>query len=788
MKIHNISIINNNLSKYQERKKNNQQSYNEIKHIKYTNIPVYKDYNISFSGRTPEDFYSQEFNRNNMPDSMKEYLNFNYEERQHIPPEQMMHEVFKYLEIADDFQDVKDIYPNEKLFDSLHENNQNNRSSILWEIKVAKQLSDEPLLKDGSNNFGMYLLKKIYLEGKTVKEISKDFYEKDINDNYKGIITKPIDSQTTAAYGIRYPKSAFWHSFIATREEYKKFFITLPKNATNPAVHLKNRDIPTSKETNSNKTKIEKPNNTRKYKLKDYHKKQLTEDIKESQANTQEIEKKIRKRFAKEDPQASFIVKYLSPIMTVAAERIHLSEEIKNFSETENEQGKIGDEEYMFKRFWKHNPKLLNYYAQTITDTIDLFEDIYGEGGLLPINRDLEVIKENSENKTAVDYVNPEFVELLNYTQTIYPEREKRYDLHNKLQREWDEHFINKYGVPETDNTIKLDIDKIDNTQKLNEISTTKNNIQETYKQSLEFVSEVYPSDYASKYIKYMLNNKEIDNDYKAAYSRYIGNKEVENVRLSEDEFHEKFNKIESDFIYDHERDSVIAKLAIIEILARNNLHNYKLYTLNTYNFPTIDKIDKQQNVIRTIIKKDKKQLNQLYSDYKAPLKTKEINKIVNELFNQIQNYKTQDEITENNTNQILLMLKESCNTPPRAELIKYILKFSVTKFLPFSKSILNPNESESEKRAKFENIMLILIVNFLNNSKDLTLAQMIGDENLQKGFRNLSEDVQMALISKINNMSLNELGFFKFKHSEYMKDYNENPQMCNEKYGFIFT
>lgn len=48
MKIHNISIINNNLSKYQEQKKNNQQSYNEIKHIKYTNIPVYKDYNISF--------------------------------------------------------------------------------------------------------------------------------------------------------------------------------------------------------------------------------------------------------------------------------------------------------------------------------------------------------------------------------------------------------------------------------------------------------------------------------------------------------------------------------------------------------------------------------------------------------------------------------------------------------------------------------------------------------------------------------------------------------------------
>ena len=62
----------------------------------------------------------------------------------------------------------------------MHENNQKNRSSILWEIKTAKELSDEPLLKDGSDNFGMYLLKKIYLEGKTIKEINKDFYDKDM--------------------------------------------------------------------------------------------------------------------------------------------------------------------------------------------------------------------------------------------------------------------------------------------------------------------------------------------------------------------------------------------------------------------------------------------------------------------------------------------------------------------------------------------------------------------------------------------------------------------------------
>lgn len=35
---------------------------------------AYRDYNISFTGRTPEDFYAQDFNRNNMPSTMKDYL------------------------------------------------------------------------------------------------------------------------------------------------------------------------------------------------------------------------------------------------------------------------------------------------------------------------------------------------------------------------------------------------------------------------------------------------------------------------------------------------------------------------------------------------------------------------------------------------------------------------------------------------------------------------------------------------------------------------------------------
>lgn len=50
-----------------------------------------------------------------------------------------------------------------------------------------------------------------------------------MNDTYKGIITKPINEKITVSYGIKFPTQAFWNSFIATRDEYRKFFVTLPK-------------------------------------------------------------------------------------------------------------------------------------------------------------------------------------------------------------------------------------------------------------------------------------------------------------------------------------------------------------------------------------------------------------------------------------------------------------------------------------------------------------------------------------------------------------------------------
>ena len=83
---------------------------------------AYRDYNVSFGARlnrTPEDFYSQEFNRANMPKTVRDYLFSDYEEHQHMPPAQLQREAFSWLELSDTVEDVKQMYPDEELFKDL---------------------------------------------------------------------------------------------------------------------------------------------------------------------------------------------------------------------------------------------------------------------------------------------------------------------------------------------------------------------------------------------------------------------------------------------------------------------------------------------------------------------------------------------------------------------------------------------------------------------------------------------------------------------------------------------
>lgn len=794
MKIQNIQIYSPN--------KNIQTKRNNTPNIEYANSPIqkqqsdlksfaYQDFNINFTGRTPENFYEQEFNKQNMPESMKEYLDFDYETRKHIPPEQMMNEVFKYIELADKLEDVKEIYPNEKLFKSLHENHQQNRTTILGEIKMAKEMSNEPLLKDGSDDLGLYILKKIYLNGKTVKEINKDFYDKDMNEAYKGIITRPIDSKTTAAYGIQYPKTPFWNSFIATREEYKKFFVALPKNSTNPAVRIKH-------EENATKTPIQKQANNepikakprvRKYKIKDYQKKQLTNDIKDAKGDIQEVEKKIRKRFAKDDPEASFIVKYLSPIMAVAADRVHLSQEMKDFCEAEKINSKSADNEYMFTRFWKKNPHILDYYAQSITDTIDMFEDLYGEGGFIPINKDLEIVNPDSKNQTIIDRVSPEFLELLDYTQTIAPEREKEYQKHNEQQKLWDEYFINKYGIPQEEPTTSIETtqqiskpEKPQNIEQPTKIETqqlTSAEIQKQFMNTIRRKAEIYPDIYAEKYLNFIQKNREIDNEYKLAYLYYLGNSKTNNSKLTREEFYDKFYNIEEKFIGENEANSIIAKCAIIDTFSKNKYKDARLYSANTYDLPNIDKSEK---VFLPFIKQHKTELNRLYMAYQKPLKPSEKEQVIDEMMHLIEIYKRPEETVEDSNSTVLEMMHDAYKNPLRKRYIREFLKKATENNVPQLKLLTkrDSNFTEEEQIGRFENVFLPINADLIINS-GLLLLVMVGKENFQQHVNKLNDEIKMHLIKQELRMTSQQKEFYEIT----LNDVKNNPKLI-DKFSFI--
>lgn len=794
MKIQNIQIYSPN--------KNIQTKRNNTPNIEYANSSIqkqqsdlksfaYQDFNINFTGRTPENFYEQEFNKQNMPESMKEYLDFDYKTRKHIPPEQMMNEVFKYIELADKLEDVKEIYPNEKLFKSLHENHQQNRTTILGEIKMAKEMSNEPLLKDGSDDLGLYILKKIYLNGKTVKEINKDFYDKDMNEAYKGIITRPIDSKTTAAYGIQYPKTPFWNSFIATREEYKKFFVALPKNSTNPAVRIKH-------EENATKTPIQKQANNepikakprvRKYKIKDYQKKQLTNDIKDAKGDIQEVEKKIRKRFAKDDPEASFIVKYLSPIMAVAADRVHLSQEMKDFCEAEKINSKSADNEYMFTRFWKKNPHILDYYAQSITDTIDMFEDLYGEGGFIPINKDLEIVNPDSKNQTIIDRVSPEFLELLDYTQTIAPEREKEYQKHNEQQKLWDEYFINKYGIPQEEPTTSIETtqniskpEKPQNIEQPTKIETqqlTSAEIQKQFMNTIRRKAEIYPDIYAEKYLNFIQKNREIDNEYKLAYLYYLGNSKTNNSKLTREEFYDKFYNIEEKFIGENEANSIIAKCAIIDTFSKNKYKDARLYSANTYDLPNIDKSEK---VFLPFIKQHKTELNRLYMAYQKPLKPSEKEQVIDEMMHLIEIYKRPEETVEDSNSTVLEMMHDAYKNPLRKRYIREFLKKATENNVPQLKLLTkrDSNFTEEEQIGRFENVFLPINADLIINS-GLLLLVMVGKENFQQHVNKLNDEIKMHLIKQELRMTSQQKEFYEIT----LNDVKNNPKLI-DKFSFI--
>ena len=689
---------------------------------------AYADFAINFRGRTPENFYAQEFNIKSMPQTMKTYLNEDYESRKHIPPEQVMNQSFKYLELADKVSDVKNFYPEESLFDGLHEVSKNSRTGILAEIKLAKEMSGTPLFKDGSDNLGTYLLKKIYLEGKTIKEINKDFYEKDLNAEFKGVVAEPISYTTTSAYGIKYPKTDFWHSFIATRDEYKKFFVTLPKQ---DKADLQ-RELAEKKAPQKAGDIVKKPKAyVRKYSIKSFQKEHLKNDIKNSKGDIEGIEKSIRKRFGANDPEANFIVKYLSPIMTISADRIHLSEEQKAFAESEKASGR--KVENLFAQFWKAKPDLLEQYSTAITDTMELFEETYGEGGTLPINNEFQVITDKVTNQKPIDFVPQRFVELLDYTQTIVPTRMGMYAKHDELQKEWEDHIKWRYGEVEDIENTKAKIEEVtasnvedmvnqaakqENANIWHLRGTNGEDIQilvssDTKEAYAEYTSKRfsgYPDNYVRQYLKEAYNNPILADDY-AMLSFMTENisDQLDDKRLLSASERKSVQEAIDLKMADKSFYATVAMLEAYGSKIKNPEILYKqLFGYNPEGGTVLDSLIMSYKYDKSM----RAELNNLYNSYQKPLTTSEILKATNILVDFIRNFDMRKSIFAGLTNEsfdkffdIVNVLRDKSGTGEwkKSFMHKFLAKSGVARSL-LQKSA-NPEHARTKQELVFYNV-----------------------------------------------------------------------------------
>lgn len=193
-----------------------------------TLYPLFNDHLIAFGARVDkglERFYDANMER--MPQTVKEYIE-GLEDKSQITPLEAQNKAFELLEISQSIKDIKDAYPNEPLFSDLINPNQSRATrGILNSVKENEELlelSNQGVLKDKSN-LTVYLVKKVFLEDKTIDEINKDL-DKDLDDDFKADFkfknpdSKYVYTTTLNSLGIKTPSSEYRQSLRYTRDGY----------------------------------------------------------------------------------------------------------------------------------------------------------------------------------------------------------------------------------------------------------------------------------------------------------------------------------------------------------------------------------------------------------------------------------------------------------------------------------------------------------------------------------------------------------------------------------------
>lgn len=659
----------------------------------------YRDYNINFKARlfrTPANFYAQPFNQTGMPKTMKDYLNDDYEDRQNIPPAQMMKIVFEPIKMADTLEDVKEIFPDEPLFDNLTTTPKRKaRIGVIAEIDLMKD-ENTKLFKNSDDTLGLYLLKKIYLEGKSLKEINKDF-QNDISQDFNGL--SPIDYTTITAYGIKMPNQGFWKSFLATREDFpyeykpRKAYersISAPKTEK-PDLSLEDiKKLPA--ETNSAAVK-------RKGKfddVKEWEIDKLADAMISGRGNEDETRKILKKKNIKDAESSNFVMKYMWAIMPVVLEKTNASAEMKNFWATYDTTNK--SQKDIMSAYWRTTPQMQALQSLMMKDTIKMFMEAYG-----------------------VDGNNEEFQQLLQYPAEIAERRKQFEQAHELKQKYYDEMFAELDALEAPQEAKAKDLnqsapvsEKPEPAEEFTEISINpatgdikiSEAIEKRFNQKLLDELDIFPSQYKNKYMAFLNQHPLTTNELKLV--SVVCQDDIQNILpdlLTNDSIRTAFNIIDQDFT---EAEPVLFKnlrQAFIDTLTELHIENAE----NLYWEDNFGGLREGAALVPDTLKdKFKKIMNSKYNLYKQPLSNSEALKITNAVMQSIINIKP-DEISTKNKymHEAFMIVQDALNPQMRKELKAYIQKNDIiSKQGGNMRILLDNNVSEAIKKEKVVNLI----------------------------------------------------------------------------------
>ncbi len=675
----------------------NNNKHNNNKTINNSYNPIaYRDYNVNFGARlfrTPANFYEQPFNKNGMPDTMKNYLYTDYEDRKNMPPSQMMRLVYEDIEIADSLDDVKELYPEEPLFKNLTDaRNKKAKTGVLAEIDLMKQ-DGKPLFKNGNNNLGLYLLKKVYLEGKTLKEINKDF-EKDISSYYKGL--SPIQYETFSAYGIKFPNSAFWKSFTATRKDFPYEY--KPRKAI--TTRTQSGQKTTSPTNHPQKAKVEKGKFAD---VKDWEIDKLAKAMVGGKGNVEATKKQMKKQNIRDNESLLFVAKYMKQINSIVLDRMHVSDEMKSFFNQQNNLTATQQEK--FTKYWQ-NPKLNELQSILMKDTIKLFFEEYGVDG-------------NNEN----------FKYLLDYADNGIKNERMLPANHAEKQAMYDELFANydfkENGkstaelLPETPKSMEeIVTEAIENKKPSILIKPSakeiiyNGNLNGDFQKMLQSEMELLPEGYAKKYISFFMKHPLIDDKFKISY---IASDSVpaehKSLIYTPEELAEVSTRVNREFDSNFIHRTIASNQAMSRMILDLDFGENTERSLTVNTNALVEMLEKAGFEHWTPEQKTK--LNTLYREYATPLTSKEdIKKINSMLIDFVVNYDTMRPLTikgEAQVNAILGNISDAMKINPtlKKEFEKAIKYYDFVNIYGGSSKLLFDNGVTQEAKSIKLQLML---------------------------------------------------------------------------------